>query len=202
MAIAVVLGLAACQAPSPVVAALRFANQRAVFQVGPTDLAAAPLGQAVGAPPAPLPTATPTPSRSDGGSSSGAGGTPPAVAPRRSGGGRSAPRSAPSPASTPTPLENTLDAGPGALAGGVLDVVAAGAAVADAAITVVSLADPAKRAVVTTAQDGRWQVGGIALGTYLVSVEKVGFTAGAAPIEVILYPSSPTLLTVNFAVTP
>lgn len=204
------LGLAACQASAPVAPGPRLVAAAAVFQVGraesrvmsvvgPAPEAAPTPSPAPQAMPTPAPNgdgaapaaATPPPRRSRGGGGSGGG---------RSGGG--APPATPAPTATPIPLANTLDAGPGILAGVVRDVRAAGAPVPDAAVTVVSAADVAKVAVVATAADGTWRVPGVALGEYRVSVRKAGWAAGPAPVEVVLYGAAPAALSVNFALAP
>jgi hypothetical protein len=150
---------------------------------------------------------------SSGGSGGGDGGpsAAPAATPPRSGGsgggGSSRPRSTPTPAPTPTPgpaevLTNTLDPGPGAIAGLALDVVHAGTPVAGAVVTIVAKADATKRATLTTGPDGGYALAGVALGRYLVTAEKPGHVAGTAPIEVILHPAAPEARTVNLSLAP
>ncbi|MNL61087.1 hypothetical protein D3C87_1849640 [compost metagenome] len=99
-------------------------------------------------------------------------------------------------------LSNTLDPGPGVIAGIVLDVVKGGIPVAGTIITVVSVADPAKQAVLRNGPDGRYRVEGIALGMYTVIGAKPAHAAGQQAVEVILFPGAPEVLTVNLALSP
>lgn len=192
LGVAMVLSTAGCQAAPTLSWTTSLMGVHAFFQLGRQD------GPVVAIPIADIPQSG-SGSSSSGGSTSVAPPPPPPV--YSGGGGSSGPPPAP-PTPTPVATSNTLDAGPGAIAGIVVDVVHGGTPVTGVVLTVISSADPTKRAVLLNGADGRYGVAGVALGTYTVMAEKRSFAAGTQAVEVILYPGSPECTTVNLALSP